>query len=402
MKYIINIIILLLLDTALFGLTSKYSFPKLEYCHINNSEPALHKFYTKLADLDQGKDTQVRILHIGDSHIQADFFTSVIRNQLQSRFGNAGRGFIYPYRLAGTNSPLDFQIKSANVWQSDKILKNPGMSFGISGYRVLSYDKQIALDILSKNSENKFSQIEFWHNLDDFNIIQNDNFKSVQTLYGRRTTIKLKEEVSNFNLQIVQKDTLSQNLELGGIVLRNDKPGVLYSSIGINGASYRTFNNIENLKSDLNKLSPDLVIISLGTNDSYSKVFNLADFQRSFDYLIRTISLNNPGAGIIITLPADNYLRKRRGYKNNPNVEILNEFIKEYCLLNDLAYWDLYNVMGGSGSMKQWVKSGLAGKDRVHFTQSGYKIQGELFSKSLLDDFQAFEDKRTSIKKILK
>ncbi|MFZ4583546.1 MAG: hypothetical protein ACOYM7_12920, partial [Paludibacter sp.] len=50
----------------------------------------LTPFFTKLSNLEKFDSTQVlNILHIGDSHIQADFLTREIRNSLQKRFGNA-------------------------------------------------------------------------------------------------------------------------------------------------------------------------------------------------------------------------------------------------------------------------------------------------------------------------
>jgi hypothetical protein len=36
-----------------------------------------------------------------------------------------------------------------------------------------------------------------------------------------------------------------------------------------------------------------------------------------------------------------------------------------------IAYWSMYNAMGGENSMVKWVEIGLAGSDYVHFTRSG-------------------------------
>ena len=55
-------------------------------------------------------DGIVRILHIGDSHIQAEFVTNALRAMLQEVYGNAGRGLVSPLRLAGTNQPVDYVI----------------------------------------------------------------------------------------------------------------------------------------------------------------------------------------------------------------------------------------------------------------------------------------------------
>ena len=70
--------------------------------------------------LDAAPDTIVSILHVGDSHIQAEGSTSRTRALLQSKFGAAGRGLVTPFRLAGTNQPLDYKITSSSNFTTAK------------------------------------------------------------------------------------------------------------------------------------------------------------------------------------------------------------------------------------------------------------------------------------------
>src|ERR1700722_15048738 len=84
------------------------SFPFLTIANntITNSE-GLDSFYKKLSVLKKTNKGVVRIVHIGDSHIQADILSGTVRNKLQQYFGNAGRGLIFPYQLAKSNAPAD-------------------------------------------------------------------------------------------------------------------------------------------------------------------------------------------------------------------------------------------------------------------------------------------------------
>src|SRR5690606_41645543 len=45
--------------------------------------PGLYRFYEKLDLLQKGEVKQVRVVHIGDSHLQADFFSGEVRRLLQ-------------------------------------------------------------------------------------------------------------------------------------------------------------------------------------------------------------------------------------------------------------------------------------------------------------------------------
>src|SRR4051812_38709684 len=78
----------------------------------------LDDFFDKLYRLKLDPKEKISIIHIGDSHIQADYMTDVVRKHLQHDFGNAGRGLIVPCRVAGTNEPSNFRTSSQTSWLS--------------------------------------------------------------------------------------------------------------------------------------------------------------------------------------------------------------------------------------------------------------------------------------------
>lgn len=69
-------------------------------------------------------------------------------------------------------------------------------------------------------------------------------------------------------------------------------------------------------------------------------------------------------------------------------MKIAKAAVVEYCKSNNLAYWDLYEIMGGYGSMIRWYTAGLSAKDRLHFNRKGYEIQGRLLYKAITDAYQ--------------
>ena len=46
------------------------------------------------------------------------------------------------------------------------------------------------------------------------------------------------------------------------------------------------------------------------------------------------------------------------------------------------AYWDIYDAMGGKGSMSKWVSKGLAGSDYIHFSSKGSKLMASNIANS--------------------
>src|SRR5689334_6265925 len=75
-----------------------YSFIDQSKNHLMN-DTALKDFFQKLDELKNGTRDQVVIVQVGDSHVQADFFSSIVRENFQRQFGNAGRGLIFPYKV---------------------------------------------------------------------------------------------------------------------------------------------------------------------------------------------------------------------------------------------------------------------------------------------------------------
>ena len=70
-----------------------------------------------------------------------------------------------------------------------------------------------------------------------------------------------------------------------------------------------------------------------------------------------------------------------------------------YRLADDCggAVWDQFEIMGGLESMDTWYKEGLAQKDRIHFTNAGYKLLGDLLSNALFDAYKnAYPERKKS------
>ena len=82
-------------------------------------DTALNRFYAALHKTDSNV---VSILHLGDSHIQAGFFPGTTASYLQEDFGNAGRGWVFPFNIAGTNGPEDYRWNSTGRWQAARIV----------------------------------------------------------------------------------------------------------------------------------------------------------------------------------------------------------------------------------------------------------------------------------------
>ena len=288
----------------------------------------LMPFFKKLQKLANGDSSQISILHIGDSHIQADFITREVRKNLQLRFGNAGRGLVFPLRIAGTNEPSDYKSTTNTKWTVAKVnslAQSPAP--GISGISMSSDQNGVFFDISTLNHDGldyAFSTVTLIHTKDSlqFDCRFTDSpprfgylMSALPMEPGECTTVVPFSHPTNYvRLQAEQTETGQNAITVNGVILQNGKPGILYHSVGINGAKYDDYLNSPLFFTQLKVLKPDLAIVSLGTNEGANIKVTEDEIITSVVNMIQRIRSANPGTCILITTPTDDYYRKK--YKN--------------------------------------------------------------------------------------
>ena len=358
----------------------------------------LTPFFEKLLKLENGDTNQVSILHIGDSHIQADFLTREVRKSLQLKFGNAGRGLVFPLRVAGTNEPADYRSTTNAGWTVAKInSQNRYPEPGLSGISMLSDENGIYFDITTSNHDEldyAFDLVTLVHTKDflQFDCRFTDSPSKCGYLMSARpmepgeitTSVRFQHPTNYVRIQAEQTEIGQSSIAINGVILQNSKPGILYSSVGINGAHLSDYNNSPLFYRQIKVIKPDLVIISLGTNEGVNIKVTEEEIVASVSAMVQSIRLVNPETCILIATPADNYFRKK--YKN-PYLEAVQRALLKSADLEQVACWDMYSITGGYGSCAEWRKAGMLQKDGVHYNKQGYTLQGSLLYKALIDSY---------------
>lgn len=352
----------------------------------------------------------VSIVHIGDSHIQADIATGIVRKNIQLDHGNAGRGLIAPLKMSGTNQPLDYTFASTMSWNTVKLMKWPWNStMGFTGTSVSPKQRQSHITLSTGKDEdyNPFSAITLFHK-GKLHVTRVEDQNGVPLMFTASpsqnyTYIQLTEAVDNVKISFDS----AGDLTLFGASLSGNRPGVFYHTIGNNGATYSTYNRIGNVGHGIAPLNPDLVIISLGTNEAFGRR-NVPEFISAMGRLVKSIQSANPNAQILLVTPMEcqksvystvskrvkgrkkksrTVKQKVRSYAVNANILPIRNAIMQFGKDNNIAVYDWYEVAGGAGASSLWLKDKLFGADRVHHTHKGYHLEGELLYKALSEAF---------------
>jgi len=356
---------------------------------ILGKDSALWHFFGALDSLKANPGRTLSIVHIGDSHIQADYFSGMLRVLLQEKFGNAGRGLIFPYAVARTNEPVSYRSSATGEWKAVRSVINPdSAAIGISGISLFSKSAQAGFSIRTgsqKGMSYAFRQVKLFSKVAgpvNTHLSGNPEMSvSAQKRSDFVSEFNLPDTSSYLNISF----SADHRVDVHGLVLSNGQGGILYHTIGVNGATFRTYNSASLFMQQLPELKPDLLIVSLGTNESCAGKFDIAEFEEQVRKFMEAIRQRGGSCSVLFTTPADN-CRLRKGKPSaNDRVPLIGRCLKSYAARNGHAVWDLYEVMGGRGSMKSWKLQGLATGDYVHFTRKGYELQGRLLFDALLN-----------------
>ncbi len=426
---------------------------------VQNSN-GITNFLTKLSELQKTKIGKINIVHIGDSHIQADLMTDKIRKLFQTNFGNAGRGFVFPHSLAHTNGSWDIHFSSKQNWDSYRnIYPVKDYKVGLSGIALVNKYKEFDIELSTKEEGNFFKTIKIItpNNIRNFEVSVQENKISKETRIPKIIThvVKKKESISVIAseyrisvlelkkanrlksnkirkgkvLKIPNNETISRITEtsefvplqlisdtnyhyytfetlqnkidifstknetefnLNGIILENGNSGVLYHNIGVNGAKLSDYNKYPLFFEQLKALNPDLVIVSLGTNESFGSI-KTEDFMIELDLFLKNIKTQVPTTEFLLSTPPPSLIKQQ--FENVLVADYAAKIIN-YGVENNYTIWDLYAQFGGLFGVEQNYNNGLMANDKVHYSKKGYDQQGDLLYDAIAKSLENFQTKK--------
>lgn len=357
----------------------------------------LSPFFEKLYEQRTRGGKKISIVHIGDSHILGNYLTREVRDRLQREFGDAGRGLIFPYKLAGSNGPRDYLINTNCTWNGSNCQRNLDDStpYGISGFSLEARNHQgemtIRLSDTTTSETKMFTKVTVFQRRTPITY----DMEVVDEVSGQAASLFLEGDYSRswyFDRPVGQAtisarrtDKNQKILSIDGICLENELAGVTYHSIGVNGAKFSDYSRAKYFAKQLAELNPDLIILSFGTNEAQAKP-DAAYFYKTMEGLTKQLAEQCGTARILLTTPADSYLR---GKGFNPNMADVSNIIRKFARDKGYALWDLYSMSGGENSAAEWKERGLMSPDSVHYSKLGYAVQGKLLYQSLIKGYNA-------------
>ena len=363
---------------------------------------SLDTLFTRLLALETNKDpaNHVAILHYGDSPTTADLITGDVRALLQQRFGDAGHGYLLPAKPWAWYGHRDTDI-TAHGWDiSTAVGKGHADTYGIGGASFQASAHSASSHITLKDAAQSSMELSFLAQPDggSLTISANDAepLATVETAAATSQpawrTIALPAGTRSIDIKPV-----SGHVELFGETFTRAQSGLLYDSLGLNGASTTVLSrgfNAEVWTAELQHDAPALVIINYGTNESSSAAFVEKQYESELRSAIRRIRTALPSVSILVMSPMDRGARSGIDEINTmPTIPEIVAIQKRVAADTHCAFFDTFNAMGGDGTIARWYagRPRLVAADLIHPTPQGAATVAQIFVQNLLHGYEGYK-----------
>lgn len=352
-----------------------------------------------LKALKNAKTEKVRIGLWGDSIIEGDVITENLRDYLQKMFGGNGIGFVSmvadDYRMRKT---ID-QTFSDDWTKAALFGLNPNnLPIGLNAGVYLPADGswvKFKTSSLSK-SMTSFGDLRIFYKSPNGNCnlsysIDNGGKKNIILEKGNSVqAVSLNADNAHevkFNFQNCS------NTDFYGVSFENGN-GVYVDNYSIKGNSGIGLNNIsDDMYKDFSSLmNYKLIILSFGLNVLSPVYSNYDWYAEKMIKVVEHFKKAFPESSILIVSVGDRAIKQGSNFASDPEIPLLIKAQKEIAEKTGVAFWNLFEAMGGENSMLDWVNAAppLAYRDYAHLSYEGGEVVAKLLSNALLNEYKKY------------
>jgi hypothetical protein len=387
---------------------------------------ALADFFKSLGALESGRvESAVTILHLGDSHIAADRFSGDMREQFQSRFGNAGRGMVMP----GLYLSRGVKFDQGGTWLAALSTGTTPGPYGITGVKVSAKSREDWLRLTTADRPFNWAEV----------TLQTGpgQGSAIVALDGEGKQVPLSSSVQG--LKTVRLDRQARELivrpkgdgpiTVHALATGETRPGVRYVNLGLPGATAMTPLSWDaaQIAHDLKQMAPSLIVVGYGTEESFDDELNTRDYESRAMMMLGALREAAPQASLMVIGPPDvarlpkfagagsrssdvcralspqeraSYAQRiqsgdQRLSRWHPplRLEEIRHALRRAAAAHRAYFWDWSKIMGGSCGIHAWVHSDppLAAGDHVHLTEEGSKRSARLLFRELMTSYDNYD-----------
>ncbi|MCK6615650.1 MAG: hypothetical protein L6Q47_15555 [Ignavibacteriaceae bacterium] len=346
--------------------------------------------------LKDAKNKKVRIGHWGDSIILGDILSDSFRRLLQKQFGGNGVGFV---SLVPEDSPMRLStiVTSSGDWIEASLFKrNPDrlpLGINASVFTTKSEKSWVSYDVGKYNkSIRNYNSIHLFYangnSSGEVKFITSNGFtKTVKLESGsgiRKVSVDFPTPATSVKLEF----SSCKNIYFYGVSIENSH-GVYVDNFPIKGNNGIGLQDLSSeVLSDFKKLQDyKLLILNFGVNVLSPEHKEYDWYMTRMEKVIAHIQNSFPSTSILIISTGDKGVKKGGKFVSEPQIRNLLKAQEELANRTGVAFWNLFEAMGGENAIVDWVNSrpALAYKDYCHFTPEGGDKVADMLNEALMN-----------------
>ncbi len=352
------------------------------------------------------------VLQVGDSHTANDGFSGRMRELLQARFGDAGRGFLppgVPFRLY---RPAQVTV-TAERWQTiGALAPRNAEPWGLALVRQHANGPATMMLQVPELGDASSGSAELLAQAGGGTV-------QISADDGGHTLISTKRPLGEAPMFVKLPTTLRTGavtlaalgdgpVDVLGWSAGRNQPGIRYSNLGVIGATVDILGRIDPaiLAAEMGRLHPGLLIVAFGTNEGFSPTTDTRGYAALYEQRIRALLAAASGAGVLVVLPPDGVHREQDagarscdgltgagdGWSTPPNLPAVRAAQVAVATRENWAQWDWQQAMAGPGqrdgrcAILSWAQRvpAFAAGDHVHLLRLGYRQTAEALFAALM------------------
>lgn len=344
--------------------------------------------YEALSQLEE-QGRPVRIAYFGDSFIEADILTADLREMLQKRYGGCGVGFV-PVTSA-TNGFRPTVRHTFAGWESHSAMDSIGFKRDLQGISGHYFIPGAGAYVELRGQQKYASRL--------------DTCRRASILFRSKGGVTLSARVNGGQPQTrtFASSTGLQAMTVEGAIgsvrwtvdsadstlfygtFMDDVAGVAVDNFSLRGTSGLSLRSIPlEMLREFNAFRPyDLVVLQYGLNVATERGRDYSHYARGMADVLEHLKQAFPQAGILVVSVGDRDYKDEDGtLRTMPGIRNLVRYQQNLAAEGGVAFWDLYEAMGGEASMVKLVeaKPAEANYDYTHINfRGGRRLAGLLY-----------------------
>ena len=342
----------------------------------------------------------VRIAMLGDSYIEGDILSADLRQLLQEHFGGSGVGLVPMMSdIAGFRRSVRHYFDGWNTHTAATPSGyNPSQSIISGGYFTCNSNAYTDL----RGQRKYYARLDTCSQSSVYFVSPVDNTITVSINGGERQTF----EVSGSNeMQRITGDGKigrvrydvargGNGVEFFGATM-DAASGVVVDNFSLRGCSGTHIAQLQDkMLSEFDRLRHyDLVILMYGLNVANDQQTNYSKYGKQMQESVAHIKRCMPNTGILIVGVGDREQRVDGEMRTMRGIRELMAEQQRVASEQEVAFWNLYVAMGGSGSISKMVngKPRKANLDYTHINFLGGRDLAELLFDAIDAGFDNYK-----------